>query len=311
MASDLALDTAVVRGAGRSRLSFPDPVLAGHFRHRRVLPLVLRLGLYVLMLLLALLFAFPLLWMLTMSLKPDNQQYSFPPQWIPSTFHWQNYILGWTTVGFGHFFYISFLYALLSTAGVVVSCSLAAYALARLRFRARTAVFSIVLATLMLPPQVTLIPVYLLFRDLHWINTLRPLIVPQWFAVNAFSVFLLRQFFMTLPRDLDDAARIDGASEFGIFRHVILPLSLPALSVVALFQGVFAWSDFFGPLIYESSQRNFPVALGLTYFQDQYGAMHLNQMMAMTVLSVVPVFVVFFLFQRYFIRGIVLSGVSR
>ncbi len=297
--------------APRIRYGFPDPILAGHVRHHRWPAVGLRLGLYVFMLLLSLLFAFPLLWMLTMSLKPDNQQYSFPPQWIPSTFHWQNYVLGWTTVGFGHFFAVSVVYALFSTAGVVVSCSLAAYALARLRFRARNVIFYVVLATLMLPPQVTLIPVYLIFRNLHWLNTLLPLIVPQWFAVNAFSVFLLRQFFMTLPRDLDDAGRIDGATEFGIFRYIIMPLSRPALAVVALFQGVFAWSDFFGPLIYETSQRNFPVALGLTYFEDQYGAMHLNQMMAMTVLSVVPVFVVFFLFQRYFIRGIVLSGVSR
>ena len=288
-----------------------DAVLAGHLRHHRWPAAALRLALYALMLTLSLLFAFPLLWMLTMSLKPDSQQFSFPPQWIPSTFHWQNYVLGWTSVGFGHFFYVSLLYVVFSTAGVVLSCSMAAYALARLRFRLRGLIFYVVLATLMLPPQVTLIPVYLIFRDLHWLNTLLPLIVPQWFAVNAFSVFLLRQFFLTLPRDLDDAACIDGASEFGIFRYVILPLSRPALSVVALFQAVFAWSDFFGPLIYETSQRNFPVALGLTYFEDQYGAMHLNQMMAMTVLSVLPVFLVFFLFQRYFIRGIVLAGVSR
>jgi multiple sugar transport system permease protein len=255
-------------------------------------------------------FMFPLIYMLSTSLKTDQDQYVFPPI-IPHPVDWRNYPLGWTTVGFGHFYLVSIAYAVLSTLGVLFSCSLAAYALARLRFRLRDLIFFIIVATLLLPSQVTLIPLYLIYKHLGWLNTLAPLIVPQWFGVNAFSIFLLRQFFLTLPRDLDDAARIDGCSEFDIWLRIVLPLSRPALGVVALFQGVGAWTDFFGPLIYEQTQNNFPVSVGLNYFQSSFGAMHFNQEMAMTVVSVLPVFVVFFLFQKYFIRGIVLSGVSR
>ncbi len=270
-----------------------------------------RLVHYLLLVVFSVIFAIPLLWMLSTSLKPTSEAMTFPPQWIPSTIQFSNYLHAWESVSFGRFFFNSFVYALFSTAGVLFSCSLAAYALARLHFRFRDLIFYIVIATLMLPPQVTLIPIYSMFTGLHWVNTLLPLIVPQWFGVNAFSVFLLRQFFMTLPHNLDDAARIDGCGEFGIWWRIVLPLSRPALGVVALFQAIYAWNDFFGPLIYETSQANFTVPLGLTYFQGQYATLHLNWMMAMSIVTVLPIFVVFFLFQKYFIQGITLVGVSR
>lgn len=288
----------------------PDERLAQALRRHSLPAVLLRLFTYVGMLALTVIFVFPLIYMLSTSLKTDQVQFDFPPI-IPSVWDWHNYVLGWTSVGFGHFYFVSVTYAVLSTLGVLFSCSLAAYALARMRFRLRDTVFFIVIATLLLPSQVTLIPLYLIYHRLGWLNTLAPLIVPQWFAVNAFSIFLLRQFFLTLPRDLDDAARIDGCGEFDIWLRVVLPLSKPALGVVALFQGVGAWTDFFGPLIYEQSQANYPVSVGLDYFQSAFGAMHFNQEMAMTIVSILPVFVVFFVFQRYFIRGIVLSGVSR
>ena len=288
----------------------PDERLAQLLRRRSVAGVVLRLFTYVVMLALTVIFIFPLIYMLSTSLKTDQVQFDFPPI-LPSIWDWHNYILGWTSVGFGHFYLVSITYAVLSTLGVLFSCSLAAYALARMRFKLRDTVFFVVVATLLLPSQVTLIPLYLIYHDLGWLNTLAPLIVPQWFAVNAFSIFLLRQFFLTLPRDLDDAARIDGCGEFDIWLRVVVPLSKPALGVVALFQGVGAWTDFFGPLIYEQSQANYPVSVGLDYFQSAFGAMHFNQEMAMTIVSIIPVFIVFFVFQRYFIRGIVLSGVSR
>ncbi len=289
----------------------PDAALARSLRRGDALGIGARLLTYVVMCVIAFTYLIPIFWMLSTSFQTDSQQFSFPVQWIPKVIDWRNYVLGWQTVPFGHFFLVSFLYSTSTMLGVLFSCSLAAYALARLQFRFRNAILYLVIGTLMLPAQVTLIPIYLMFHALDWINTLWPLIVPQWFGVNAFSIFLLRQFFMTLPRDLDDAARIDGCSEFGIWWRVVLPLSRPALGVVALFQGVAAWNDFFGPLIYEISPRNFTVALGLQLFQSQFGAMHINQEMAMTVASVVPVFIVFFLLQKYFIRGIVLSGVNR
>ena len=199
-----------------SMLASMDATLAMHVRRHNWLGVIGRVLTYVLLAAIAIVFAIPLLWMLSTSVKPTSEAMTFPPTWIPSFFDLANYPHAWASVGFGHFFFISFIYAGLSTAGVLFSCSLAAYALSRLHFRLRDPIFLIVLATLMLPPQVTLIPVYLLFTDMHWVNTLLPLIVPQWFGVNAFSIFLLRQFFMGLPSNLDDAARIDGAGEFGI-----------------------------------------------------------------------------------------------
>ncbi len=307
----MANEALRVHGVPRARWEWlPDARLAHELRRGSVPGVALRLLTYVSMVALALVFMFPLLYMLSTSFKTNQAQFNFPPV-LPTVWDWRNYPLGWTTVGFGHFYLVSLTYAVLSMLGVLFSCSLAAYALARLRFRLRDTIFFIVVGTLLLPGQVTLIPLYLMYHDLGWLNTLAPLIVPQWFAVNAFSIFLLRQFFLTLPRDLDDAARIDGCGEFDIWLRIVLPLSRPALGVVALFQGVNAWTDFFGPLIYEQSQANFPVSVGLNYFQSSFGAMHFNQEMAMTVVSVLPVFIVFFVFQRYFIRGIVLSGVAR
>ncbi len=298
--------------APRPRFSWvPDAVLARELRRGNAAGVILRLLLYLAMCAIAFVFLVPIFWMLTTSLEPDSQQYSFPIQWLPNRLDWHNYPLGWEAVQFGHFILVSLFYAGTTMAGVLFSCTLAAYALSRLHFRFRDPILYIIIGTLMLPGQVTLIPVYLMFHALGWINTLWPLIVPQWFGVNAFSIFLLRQFFMTLPRDLDDAARIDGCSELGIWWRIVLPLSRPVLGVVALFQGVGAWNDFFGPLIYEVTPSHFTVSLGLELFQSEFGAMHLNQEMAMTVVSIVPVFLVFFLFQKYLIQGIVLSGVSR
>lgn len=201
----------------------------------------------------------------------------------------------------------------ISTVGALLSASIVAYSFARFRYRWRDLVFMITLGTMMLPAQVTLIPQFILFNELGWINTLLPLWVPAWFGGGAFNIFLLRQFFMSLPRELDEAARIDGASYFRIFWSIILPLSKPALATVAVISFINGWNDFVNPLIYLHSPENFTLSLGLHYFRsvpEVTGAPTEHQLMAASVMIIAPVIVLFFAAQRYFVRGIVLSGIK-
>src|SRR6185312_89877 len=202
----------------------------------------------------------------------------------------------------------TFLVAGIDIIATVFSSSIVAFAFARMRFRGRGFLFLLIVSTLMLPSQVTLIPQYVLFSRLHWVNTLRPLIVPVFFG-SAFNIFLLRQFMMGIPHEMDDAARMDGATWLGIYWRIMLPLAAPALGVVAIFEFTFRWNDFFGPLIYLNTPDKFTIQLGLRMLTTQYTS-DIPGTMAMTVVSLVPVLVIFFVAQRYFIQGIVVSGIK-
>jgi multiple sugar transport system permease protein len=264
---------------------------------------------YGLLVLAAIAFLLPLLWMLSTSLKPEGFVFQLPPQWVPHPIRWLNYLRAIQAFPFFLDAGNSFLITSLNVIGVVMSASLVAYAFARLRWPGRNFWFIVLLGTLMIPGQVTMIPVFLLFRDLGWINTFKPLTVPAFFGGGAFSVFLLRQFFLTIPNELSEAARIDGASEFWIYARVILPLSKPVLATIGMFTFVATWNDFLGPLIYLDNPNKFTLALGLRSMQLQFGTQW-NLVMADSLLVLIPTVVVFFIFQRYIIQGIALTGIK-
>lgn len=268
------------------------------------------------LILLSILFFTPLLWMLTTAVKPIQETMTAPPRWIPSQFLWGNFPDA-ITHGSKEVGYIPFLvYArntiiitLLSVGGAVMSNALVAYSFARIKWPGRDLFFSATLATMMVPFPVTMVPTFALFRWLGWVGTFRPLWVPAFFA-SAFSIFLLRQFFRTIPMELSEAAKIDGASEFQIFLDVIIPLARPALAVVALFTFMGAWNDFLGPLIYLVDQDTFTLSLGLSAYQTQHGGTPWNLLMAASCMVILPVVVVFFLAQKVFIQGIATSGMK-
>jgi multiple sugar transport system permease protein len=253
--------------------------------------------------------AIPFFWMLSTSLKDEGSVFAEPIVWIPIPPEWGNYVRALTILPFATYFANSLITTLVPTFGSVLSCSLAAFSFARLRWGLRNVCFLLVLATMMLPYQVTLIPRFLLFRYMGWIDTLNPLVWPPWFAVGAFNVFLLRQFFMTIPQELDDAAKIDGASILEIYWRILLPLSKPALAAVVIFDFQAHWDDFLGPLIYLQSPRWFTLPLGLAAFQGQYGTAW-NLMMAASVVVMAPILLTFFFLQRTFIQGIVFTGIK-
>lgn len=252
----------------------------------------------------------PLVWMITTSLKGQMDVYVFPPQWIPHPVRWENYRELWRVAPFGRYLLNSTFVAGLSVFGSVLSCSLAAYSFARLRCPGRDLIFLALLSTMMLPAAVTTVPTFIVFQKLAWLNSFKPLIVPAFFG-NAFYIFLLRQFFRTIPLDLEDAARLDGASTLRIFTGIILPLSKPALVTVAIFSFIDSWNDFFNPLLYLDSEEKYTIALGLANFlgSDRVGPqMHL--LMGASFIATLPVLIIFFLAQRLFMRGIVFTGVK-
>jgi len=250
----------------------------------------------------------PIYWMVSTSLKAKSQIFHYPPVWIPDPFVWSNYPDALTAVPFDRYAVNTVIICVANIVGVLVSTSIAAYAFARLRFPGRDVLFIIVLSELMLPPTVTFIPRYIEFRELNLIDTWWPLILPNWFS-NASFLFLLRQFFRTIPRDLSDAAKVDGASEFRIFWQIILPLCRPVLAVVVIFQFLYSWNDFLEPLIYLSDPDKYTVALGLASFRDLLSSDY-GLLMAGSAVMILPVVVLFFIAQRYFIRGVVLSGLK-
>jgi ABC-type glycerol-3-phosphate transport system permease component len=251
----------------------------------------------------------PFVWMVSTSLKADGEVFLIPIRWIPRQLRFENYALATTAIPFWGYAVNTVYITLLVLIGSVGSSALVAYAFARLRARARDLLFIILLSRLMLPGEVTLVSTYLTFRYLDWIDTYNPLIVPHWFG-NAFFIFLLRQFFMTLPIELDDAAKIDGCGYFGIFARIILPLSKPALATVAIFSFFETWNAFQGPLIYLNTMEKYTLSVGLTFFHDQYTGTPWNQMMAASLLTMLPCLVVFFFGQRTFIQGTVLTGIK-
>jgi len=258
----------------------------------------------------ALAFMLPLLWMISTSLKPKSQIFMYPLVWIPDPPQWGNYAKALNNPSFKFLLFLknSLYYTLLSTVGIVISCSLVAYSFARLRWWGRDFWFIITLATLMIPYPVTLIPMYLLFSRIGWVNSFKPLIVPN-FLGTAFFIFLLRQFFLTIPKDLSDAARIDGANEFQIYWRVVMPLAKPALATVALFTFLFCWNDFLGPLVYLTDGSKYTLAVGLAAFRGQYRTQW-DLMMAASTVVTLPIVILFFFAQKQFIQGITLTGIK-
>ena len=257
----------------------------------------------------AIAFLFPLFWMLSTSLKPLAETAQIPPKWIPSKFLWSNYAEATSAIPFWLYAKNTLIVCVLSVVGMVTSSALVAYGFSRIRWRGRDFVFICVLATMVIPFPVIMVPLFVVFSKLGWIGSLRPLWVPT-FMASAFNIFLLRQFFRTIPMELSEAARIDGCSELGILLRIILPLSKPALLVVALFQFIASWNDFLGPLIYLTREETFTLALGLQFFHSQHGGTQWNYMMAASALVVLPVVVLYFFAQRSFIEGISLTGVK-
>jgi multiple sugar transport system permease protein len=250
----------------------------------------------------------PLYWMLNSSLKTNARVFDFPPQWLPSPAEWSNYPALFSYMPFLTFIKNTLIIEIGVIAGTLASCSLAAYSFARLNWPGRDIVFVILLSVLMLPTFSTLVPSFILWQHLHAVDTFAPLIVPAWFG-NSFFIFLLRQFFRGIPRDLEEAARIDGAGIVRVFTSIILPLSKPALAVVAIFAFMGVWNDFLGPLIYLSSTSNLTLAVGLNLFLTSNGT-RWELLMAASCIVVVPMVVIFFAFQRYFIEGIALTGIK-
>ncbi|RIJ77282.1 carbohydrate ABC transporter permease [Nakamurella silvestris] len=267
-----------------------------------------RTAAYVLLIAGAGIYLLPLLWMFTTSLKSSQGVLSFPPEFIPSTFHWENYPDGWKALPFTRFTINTVLVTGLSVIGTLISCILPAYAFARLKTRGRGAIFAITLATMMIPAEVLLVPQFIMFSKAGMVNTLWPLILPAWFG-NAFYIFLLRQFFLTIPQELDDAARIDGASDWRILWSIILPLSKPPLVAVTVFSFVANWNNVIGPIIYLRSLDKYTLAVGLKLFQGQHVTDY-NHMMAVSLITIAPIVVVFLLVQRAFIQGATLTGMG-
>jgi ABC-type glycerol-3-phosphate transport system permease component len=265
--------------------------------------------LYGTLLLFGALFVVPFLWILSTSLKGNEEIFAVPPRWIPVDLRWENYLMVFERMPFLAYLRNSLFVTILTMAGVVGSSSLVAYAFACLRWPGRNLLFYILLATMMLPMQVTMIPVFVIFKELGWLNTYKPLIVPAFFGGGAFNIFLLRQFFLGVPRDIADAARIDGCSEFRIYWNIMLPLAKPALATVGILTFMFSWNDFLGPLIYLSDKMKGTLALGLSMFVGQYQT-EWAQLMAASVLMMLPMLILFFVFQKYFIRGFMMSGIK-
>ncbi len=286
-----------------------QPINAGRLMSRVLLHLVLGS--------IALAFIMPLVWMVSTSAKPESQAASGriallpdPPSLLPATAA-DNYSRVWndSTVQFPLYLRNTLIVASLSVVGMTFSSALVAYGLARIQWRGRGAVFVSVMATMMIPFPVLMAPLYLVFRELGWIGSLKPLWVPAWFG-GAFNIFMLRQFFRGIPREIDEAARIDGCSHWGIFWRMILPLSRPALAVVALFHFIYVWNDFLGPLIFLTHRDQYTLALGLQLYQSQSGQTPWNLLMAASTLVVAPLLVLFVLTQRTFVQGGATEGLK-
>lgn len=264
--------------------------------------------LYLLCVGLGIIFLLPFIWLVSTSFKTNPQIFVFPPQWIPNPVVWGNYIMAVTRIPFFLYLKNTLIIVISSVIGIALSSSIVAYGFSRIEFPGREIFFFIVLSTMMIPFPVTMIPLYIMFRKIGWLNTYKTLIIPCFFGAP-FFIFLLRQFFRTIPRDLSDAAKIDGCSEFGIYAKIILPLSKPALAVTIIFQFLWTWNDFLGPLIYLYDQEKYTLALGLRLFQSAH-QVEWSYLMAASTLFTLPTIILFFFTQRYFVEGINLTGMK-
>jgi multiple sugar transport system permease protein len=269
---------------------------------------VQRVGAYVVLVLASAAFVLPLLWMLTTSLKDASSVLEFPPRFLPDEFNWQNYPDAWTAMPFNRFLWNSIVVTVLSVVGNLVSCILPAYAFARLRSRLSGVMFAAMLATMMIPGQVTLVPRFLLFSQLGLVDSYWPLVLPNFFGM-AFFIFLLRQFFSTIPQELVDSARIDGAGELRILWRIMIPLSKPAIATVTLMSFISTWGEYLDPLIYLRSTEKFTIPLGIALFRGEHDDQY-HLMMAVSAIVLAPIIVVFLAAQKYFIRGMALTGIA-
>lgn len=271
--------------------------------------------LYIVVLGSSFVFMLPFIYTVLSSLKTPGELFMYPPTWFPSTPQPGNYLEVFERVAFGTWLWNSFYVAIVGTLGGVVSAALVGYSFARFRFPGRDILFMITLSTMMLPVEVTLIPLYLMFSRIGWLDTFYPLIVPSFFGGGAFLIFLLRQFFMTIPKDLDEAALIDGAGYMRIFWQILMPLSVPALATAAILTFMGRWDAFLEPFIFINSTSKFTVAIGIRYFQavqsSADAAEHKEHLlMAASVMMTAPIILLFFAAQRYFVRGIVMTGIK-
>lgn len=273
-------------------------------RHRFITHLLAHIALFSL----GILFLLPFVWMLGTSLKSDAEIFTRVPVWIPKRLIWSNYAMAFSYVPFALYFANTLIICAFAVLGTILSCPLVAYSFSRISWPGRDFFFIVMLSTLMLPYHVTLIPIFIVFRNLGWINTFKPLTVPYFFG-SPFYIFLVRQFFLTIPRELSDAAKIDGCSELGIYSRIILPLSKPILATISLFTFVGQWQDFLGPLIFLNDAQKYTLAIGLYAFRTQHGAEWAAMMAAATVM-VMPMIIVFFFTQRTFIQAITLTGLK-
>ena len=259
----------------------------------------------------SILMLYPLLWMLSASFRPESEIFA-GGSLIPSSVSLHGYVSGWFGLSrsFDVFFLNSFIISILCVAGNLAACSLTAFAFARLEFKGKNLWFALMLGTLMLPYQVTLIPQYVLFLKLGWVNTFLPLVIPKYLASDSFFIFLMVQFFRGIPHELDEAAQMDGCSPWRIYWKIMLPLSVPVLTTAAIFTFIFTWDDFFGPLIYLSDITTYTVTVALRTFVDSTAESNWSGLFAMSILSLLPIFVFFVIFQRLIIRGIAMSGLK-
>lgn len=295
-------DTRYVEEAGTTR----DIKNPSYFEHHGNRKKMLKLINFVLLAAGSLMILSPLWWMLSTSLKTMAEVMSFPPTFFPESWNWSNYIRTWEAAPFTQYTINTLVITTLVVIGNVLSNSFIAYGFAKIPFRGRNVLFAIVLATMMIPGFVTLIPQYVLFAKLGWVNTYYPLVVPAFFG-SAFNIFLLRQFYMTIPNELIEAAKMEGASHFYIWRKIGLPLTKPAIATVAIFSFNGAWNDFLGPLLYLNDENLYTLQIGLQVFKGQLNTQW-NYLMAGSLLVLLPVIIIFFFFQKYFIQGINLQS---
>jgi multiple sugar transport system permease protein len=263
---------------------------------------------HICLIVLGLSFLFPFIWMLSTALKPEAQIFKWPPEWIPEQFIWSNFPDALTFVPFGSYVMNTLTICIWSMVGTCLSSSLVAYGFSRITWPGRNFLFIIMLSTMMLPYQVTMIPLFVLFKKIGWVGTFNPLIIPSFFG-GAFFIFLLRQFFLTIPHELSEASKIDGCSEFRIFWQIIVPLARPALATVALFTFMNSWNDFMGPLIYLNDETMYTVSLGLQQFIGQYGT-RWGMLMAASTVATLPIIILFFFAQKTFIQGVATTGIK-
>jgi multiple sugar transport system permease protein len=264
---------------------------------------------YGLLLILGTAILLPFIWTVSSSLKPYGAGIKFPPEFIPETFMWENYPKVFSTIPFLRFFRNSVFVSAVAVIGELLSASMVAYSFARLRFPGRNILFMIVLATMMIPFPVTMVPTFILFKLLNMVGTYLPLVLPPFFG-PAFSIFLLRQFFLTINPELDEAAKVDGANEFTIYWRIILPLAKPALATIAIFSFMANWNDFMGPLIYLNNSELYTLALGVNYLRSFRGGGDLSLQMAASVMFMAPCILLYFIAQRNIVQGIVTTGLK-